>query len=148
MISSNSDAQGYKPARLKIETWQVGYFMSRKALLFTVALALLCIIFASVAAVSQAAAAAKISGKVVSTNNMPVQNAAVYLYDDSGKAVQGPANPVMTNASGYYSFDVAGPGNYSLEASKNFYNSTATVPVGAGGYVGNIMLPVDASKLK
>jgi len=93
--------------------------MSRKAFLFTVALVLLCVIHASMAAVSQSAPAGEINGYVVSVDEKPVSNASVYLYH-GGALVGVQPNPFVTNGSGYYGFNTMSPGNYSLEATKDY----------------------------
>jgi hypothetical protein len=121
--------------------------MIRRAWLPLTALLVVCIACAyPVAGDAYAAGDPGISGIVTDEDHRPVPQTAVYLYSN-GTFVNVPGNPAVTDVNGFYQFNNVKPEIYSLEASKNNYNVTATAPVRSSGYRVDFMLPSHTAAL-
>lgn len=119
--------------------------MSGRAIAIVAIILLTCLIVQISAA--QNAQTPRIHGYVNDQGGQPVPYASVYMYRN-GTLVNAWNNPVTSDLMGYYAFNNVTPGDYSITASRNFYNVTSTVSPGKGDQVLNVTIPASTIKLR
>ena len=120
--------------------------MIRKVFSLIALAVLLCLTCQLVSAQNSPASDTTIHGYVVDAQKNPLAGATVDLY---GKDAS-PAKPTMTSltdANGYYVFKNLPAGDYSLQASRDFYVYTTTDSVGTGDYSLDLTLPANRTML-
>lgn len=124
--------------------------MSGRAIAIVAIILLTCLIVQiSIADVSAAQnpQTPRIHGYVNDREGQPVPYASVYMYRN-GTLVNAWNNPVTSDQMGYYAFNNVTPGDYSITASRNFYNVTSTVSPGKSDKVLNVTIPASTIKLR
>lgn len=101
----------------------------------------LCIACQVAAAQNSGAPGVTIHGYVTDTNNRTVPDATVNLFSEGASPVA-PTMSTKTDTSGYYIFSNLSPGNYSIDASRDYYVYTTTAGTSGGNHSVNLTLPL------
>lgn len=90
---------------------------------------------------SAISASGTIHGIVTDVKGKPLDAASVILYGENAQP-DAPGPTSITDASGYYVFNNVPAGNYSLQASRDYFTSTTTTQVSGGDNTLNLVLPM------
>lgn len=115
--------------------------MIRKAFSIIAISIFLCIACQVATAQSSGASSVTIHGYVMDANNRAVPDATVNLFSEGASPVA-PTMTTKTDASGYYTFSNLSPGNYSIDASRDYYVYTTTAGMSGGDHSVNLTLPL------
>ena len=114
--------------------------MNRKAIYLIAISMLLAVAGQAAFAQGNGSVAGAVHGYVTDVSGKPVAAATVNLYGDNTLPTA-PAMTSTTDASGFYAFNNLQAGNYSIEATQDYFAATRTTHVSGGNSSMNIMLP-------
>jgi hypothetical protein len=90
---------------------------------------------------STSPASGTIHGYVTDVNGKNLATATVSLYGENAQP-GAPGMTSVTDANGYYVFNNVPAGNYSLQATRDYFASTTTTHVSGGDNSLNLVVPV------